>query len=410
MRKIYSRRWIALVVGGAGLAFTFQNCGPGFQSIERASNLVRDSAGAPELVLTDNSMAERLPDSFFDAFADTRIFQREADEKANVVLSAQASQPAPPQDVYRVIRTLNEAGDILASLPVESAPFSVKVNVRDSTGMSYHRVRVSYFDAGGNETRRWQSPRFAVGEVFIVAGQSNAATHGQVRQSSIVDMNRMIDPVANRWSELRDPMPLATNWSLAEFGSQAEPGGSPWPAFADSLSQDLKVPVAVVSVAYGGTSVLQWQKGNAKALYPRLMQATTAVSGCSFRAILWHQGESDSLEATSAATYTARINSLIQNFKADSGCAAQPWIIAQGAWVPVDLFQPSYPNLTQANINTVASAQRALWLVEGIKQGPNTDQWIAAPTLRFDRLHFSPMGLTMHGRAWRDSVRAAFSI
>jgi len=387
----------------------YQSCGPGFTPVEGGlGSLGTDENRPPPMPqFIDSNGASPLPEGTFSNFPDTRIFQRTGDGKADIRLRLVGSEPSEP---YRIVRVLDEAGSILESSPAQGKPFSPDVHFRTNSGMAYRRLRISYFNAQGQESARWLSSRFAVGEVFIAAGQSNAATHGQSAQSSNVAMNRTINPSANRWLPLNDPMPIATNWTLAEFGGQALPGGSPWPMFADSMSLALGVPVAVISVAYGGTSVLQWQKGNAKALYPRLIQAANAVSGCSFRAVLWHQGETDSLEFTSTAQYMTRMNSLLQDFRADTGCTAQKWMVAQAAYVPIALFVAAYPGLNQARIDSVAQAQRNLWQSVNFAEGPNTDQWTAAPGIRFDQVHFSNAGLQMHAIAWRDRVRAAFAL
>lgn len=415
--KAARRSFLGLLIVALAIV-GFQSCGPAFGPIE--SGLNSSGAGsatsreeeAPEEVVQlpefiDSNTAARLPTGTFSDFPDTRIFQRAADGKADVKVNLLGSEPS---GIYRIVRVLDEAGNVLESSVAQKLPFSSAFSVRTNSGMAYRRLRVSYFNAQGGETARWTSSRFAVGEVFIAAGQSNAATHGQSAQASSVAMNRTINPSANRWLPLNDPMPVATNWTLAEFGGQALPGGSPWPIFADSMSAALGVPVAVISVAYGGTSVQQWQKGNAKALFPRLVQAANAVSGCSFRAVLWHQGESDSLEFTSTAQYMTRMNSLLQDFRADTGCTTQRWVVAQAAYVPIAVFLPGTPGLNQARIDAVSQAQRNLWQSTNFAEGPNTDQWTATPALRFDQVHFSSAGLQLHALSWRDKVIAAFAL
>src|SRR5207245_2095803 len=81
-----------------------------------------------------------------------------------------------------------------------------------------------------------------VGEIFIVAGQSNSANHGERRQHP---NSALVVAFSNgRWQPADDPQPGAS-------GS----GGSFLPAFGDKMAERFKVPIGLVSVGVGATSV-----------------------------------------------------------------------------------------------------------------------------------------------------------
>ena len=73
--------------------------------------------------------------------------------------------------------------------------------------------------------------RVGIGEVFVIAGQSNSANFGQYRQAPADERVVTMD-ARGAWRPATDPLPVAN-------GS----GGSPWPAFGDLLVDRFDVPV-----------------------------------------------------------------------------------------------------------------------------------------------------------------------
>lgn len=398
------------------------------------------------LVLTENSGAAPVPQAFA-GIQDKRIFQRGANNKAVFTLTRTAQEPAA---AYRRLKIINEVGATVKTYAHESAPFGSTVSIDDATGMEYHRVVASYFNTSGMEIYRFTSAQYAVGEVFIAAGQSNSATHGETPKASAVLKNRMVNPVTGEWLALQDPMPMASDYSLEFFKRPADPngftGGSIWPRFADILSNALGVPVAVASVGWGGSSVKDWQKGQCfyryadthftstdpliasrndpscnpnTDLFPKLISAANAMNGCSFRAVLWHLGETDAWGrnfyynhpnpsnegVTSRDDYRNRMLSLVNTFKSDTGCQNK-WVMAQAAWLPL----PMIPAHKQADIAAIRAAQNDLLSFSSFAAGPDLDQYTQYPSQRYDGIHFSDAGLTMAAQLWVRKVGEAFNL
>jgi hypothetical protein len=224
--------------------------------------------------------------------------------------------------------------------------------------------------------------RVGVGELFITAGQSNAANHGAPAQHPADDRSTALNLNALAWQPADDPQPYATGT-----------GGSPWPDFADLLAARARVPVAVVAVAVGATQVSQWVPPGG--YYPRLSLAIAALEpygGC--RAVLWHQGESDSLAGTAADTYAARLTNIIEQTRADAGTNL-PWGVALASW---------HPSSVASNEAKVIDGQ---WLVisnhPSVFRGAATDTFHTRGWLS-DAVHFNDDGLRDHGRQWVEAV------
>lgn len=247
-----------------------------------------------------------------------------------------------------------------------------------------------------------------VGEIFLVAGQSNSANHGEGRQKP---KSPLVVAFGNGvWQQAGDPEPGASG-----------KGGSFMPAFGDAMVEKLHVPIAVVPLGVGSTSVREWlPKGDAVAapsdtgrnlvcvasnrwlctgeLFNHIVQAETILGTNGFRAVLWHQGESDSHEAPdrqiTPQQYRQYLQRIIETTRAAAGWRV-PWFIAQVSYhSPEDRGSPE-----------LRAAQLSL-ATDGIAfAGPNTDT--LGPAFRQDNgrgIHLNPAGLQRHGQMWADIV------
>lgn len=235
--------------------------------------------------------------------------------------------------------------------------------------------------------------KVGVGDIYITCGQSNSANYGAPIHTPTDDRVSVRTAVSgSTWRHGYDPMPVASG-----------AGGSVWSRLGDQLAAADDIPIGFICVGVGGTEVSQWVPGTANydnRLKPALQ--SLGASGC--RAVLWHQGESDSLASVTAITHAARLNSMITQSRTDAGWTV-PWYLAEAS------FHPS-SNLTQEE--PVCAGQRLA--VHGdakVFLGPTTDAFHledAAGGKLSDSVHFNAAGLLDHATQWRDILRGTASL
>jgi hypothetical protein len=250
-----------------------------------------------------------------------------------------------------------------------------------------------------------------VGEVFVVAGQSNSTNYGSERQKPSSGMVVSFD--GSKWALADDPQPGVYDKSR---------GGSFIPAFGDAMVKRYGVPVAVASTGAGATSVRQWlMKGEKIEVHPTLdkfvktvgpnewectgelydhfMARVKALGPRGFRAVLWHQGESDAGQAR--AGYPAERQISGKQYRE----LLERIILAsrkEAAWdVPWFVARATYHSEQDPADEEFRGAQKSLWTDGVALQGADTDS--LGNEYRAG-VHFNAKGLTAHGELWADRV------
>lgn len=244
--------------------------------------------------------------------------------------------------------------------------------------------------------------RVGVGEVFVVAGQSNALGVFEVSYDATDDRVSCID---SRQDDPAEQM-LGLPFSHAGAKTNFAPANPPhiWTMLGDSLTRRLNVPVLFLGAAQGGSSSFQWAQTavgigpGGLSPYRRLGVALRHyVARTGLRAVLWHQGESDNLASTSEQTYEANIGAVIQKAREQTGFANLPWVIARASYISNKIR----PAVVQAQNDLIAT-------VDDVWPGPITDTCVG-PMMRPDGLHFGGLeGLTMLTQLWNQSLTDAF--
>lgn len=400
----------------------------------------------------ENPAATKLDSSAILGIKPYQIFQRDAGKRSTIHIKV--GKPSSHRDPNTLVHfphyviSLIENGKRASVVIDGDYTGQEMLSFSLPTSSKFEQIRVSFYDAGWIERQRWDSAPFNVGEVFLVAGQSNAANEGsnEGQRYTANPLHRAGNPTDRMWYELTDPMPYAT--------TNGPNSASPWPRFADHLSAELKpvrgvtgneTPVALVNVAQGSTAVEEWQSTSPSKFFERLKQgalmlkrfAADGSEQCDFRAVLWHQGESNALggvvkpkpnapaplDVISAAdriSYADGLTRLAKDFAVQTGCK-QPWFVANASWLSKAKYvenSVSAPEKVRRE-SEIRLAQR--YLVNRLpsdpsgpvfKMGPDTDLLAGEATgfgepgyrLAADGAHFAARGLALHGQLWATYV------
>lgn len=313
-----------------------------------------------------------------------QVFQRDATNVGEVKIAGYYT--GNPSTIEARMVAMTGAGDTGSSTPWQEI-------VSKPTGGTYNGT-LTGVPAGGWYQLEVRSvtdgikgtsiivPKIGIGDIYVTCGQSNSANHGSPAQTTVDDHVSAWNYSNGAWTKATDPMPGAT-------GS----GGSAWTRLGDLLVARNQVPVAFACLGVGGTSLSQWQPPGGN--YARITAAMTAFPAHGFRAILWHQGESDSLASTSAASYDTQMKAIIAKSRVDAGWSV-PWYVAEVSF---------HPSSTLAQEEPVVAGQRAV--IQGdalVYPGPVTDDFHLEAKLS-DSVHFNAAGLANHAAQW-DAVLA----
>lgn len=226
-----------------------------------------------------------------------------------------------------------------------------------------------------------------VGDVFLVAGQSNAEGRANWPQSYSHPTLRASMYNDAGWQELNDPTHTG--------GSST---GSVWPLVATDLLASQNVPVAFICTATGGTAL-----HNGTWLPPSGIEYQNAVSAFdnsntnAIAAILWHQGEADASAGASQTEHRAALNELSSHFASDITFIDSPKVLV------CQLGQRTAAGDT--DLDAIRLAQADTWNTnEIIFPGPVL--WHYVPL--GDGVHFSSLAeITELRNLWREAINAS---
>ena len=317
------------------------------------------------------------------------------------------------------------------------------IQLNPSNGYYYGTLNVSggWYDL---EVRHWNGTvllgsstvqKIGVGEVFLIAGQSNATGDGDLKNQG------NYGPMANddRVSVVNYTVNFPTNYGgivlpRAEFSrldstSNIAPFGVSawcWGALGDTLTRRLNVPVAFFNGGWSGTGSNAWKESANDSTatpfnfftMPRGMPYGNLRAALHFyiaqfgvRAVLWHQGETDNVQEINRETYGSNLKTIITRSREHSGKANLAWVVAKAT---------RFKGLGIAKSRTwqpVIDAQNDVIGINGNSQpnyttqvfeGPATDGLVGPNIRTIDSIHFVGNGHRILASTWNQKLNTAF--
>jgi hypothetical protein len=274
--------------------------------------------------------------------------------------------------------------------------------------------------------------RLGIGEVFLIAGQSNAQGLKKFGGPSAVDdrVQYISNHINDAIDKLDDP-PAPVFSKITSNVTFISPRGQTawcWGILGDMLVSRLNMPVVFINTAWEGSSARDWALSSQglptttpfgyrmpeDMPYGNLrISALNYASQYGVRAVLWMQGESDGLRDTGrpdglGAQYRNNLQTVMNKLGSDTGKRIT-WVIARTSRIAETENTPNrtYPAIIAAQNAVIEQSFNPTW------RGPETDhldpERMGDETMRGDRTHFVGVkALTLLANAWNESLNASF--
>lgn len=159
----------------------------------------------------------------------------------------------------------------------------------------------------------------------LLIGQSNMAGRGDFGEVPEISHSRCLMMRNGRWIKMSEPI----NPDRAIFNANFHSGIGLSASFAEAMAEaNPGIKVGLIPCADGGTSLDDWAPGGL--LYDNaVFQVRQAKRTSEVAAILWHQGETDSVTEEGANAYRRRIADFFDHLRGDAGLEGVPLVVGE---------------------------------------------------------------------------------
>lgn len=131
-----------------------------------------------------------------------------------------------------------------------------------------------------------------VGDIFVIAGQSNSAGYGKSPVYDPPEIGIHLYRNNGEWDLASHPMNESTGSIHPVNTETSNPGHSPYLSFAKNIKKALGYPIGLIQSSLGGSSLNSWNPSEDGRLYKSMLESIK-INGGRIKGVLWYQGCSD---------------------------------------------------------------------------------------------------------------------
>ncbi len=146
-----------------------------------------------------------------------------------------------------------------------------------------------------------------VGDLWIIAGQSNSAGYGRGPIDDPPTLGVHLLRNSEQWALAAHPLNESTDTRHTANREAGNPGHAPYLQFGRTLQHALGYPIGLIQTALGGSPLTAWNptEPDPAPLFDNMLHCANLAGG-HVRGIVWYQGESDTGTDDMALSYADR--------------------------------------------------------------------------------------------------------
>lgn len=206
-----------------------------------------------------------------------------------------------------------------------------------------------------------------VGDIFVIAGQSNAAGRSKNPVEDPPELGVHLLRNSGRWELATHPLGETTGAIHTGHFENHNPGHCPYLHFSKILKRELGYPIGLVQCAYGGSPLRWWNPDENGALFDNMLEMLGEYSIVP-KGVLWYQGEAEGFEE-SASTYLERFAAFAGHLRRALNSPELPFITVQLN----RCMTPSNDKLDREWGMVREAQRRAAHVIKGVYTVPSLD-------------------------------------